>query len=48
MERRSFVYIKFELSRLPRSVFRRLNISMVLTDFFAISFKWNLFLKLQW
>ena len=46
MERRSSYKIKLESFKLPRSVFSRLEISMV--ELFVVSFKWNLFFELPW
>ena len=36
--------IKLESFKLPRSVFSRLKISMVLMEVFVVSCKWNFFL----
>ena len=46
MERRSSYKIKLESFKLPRSVFSRLEIFMVLMEFFVVSFKWNLLIEL--
>ena len=48
MERQSFYKIKLDSFKLPRAVFSRLQISMVLMEFFVISFKWNLFFEMLW
>ena len=44
-EIRSFFQIKFVSFKLPRSVFSRLEISMVLMEFFAATFEYNLSLS---
>ena len=41
MECRSFYKMKLKSIKLPRSVFSRLEISMVLMEFFVVSFKWS-------
>ena len=41
MECRSFYKIKLKSIKLPRSVFSRLEISMVLMEFFVVPFKWS-------
>ena len=48
MKRQSFYKINLESFKLPRSVFSKLEISMVLMDFFVVSFKWNLIFELPW
>ena len=48
MEKRSSYKIKLESFKLPRSLFSRLEIFMVLMELLVVSFKWKFFFELQW
>ena len=48
MEKQSPYKIKLESFKLPRSLFSRLEIFMVLMELLVVSFKWKFFFELQW